>query len=152
LGVKTLATLSTGEEIQGAKPLNHLIKRLKRLARSLSRKMKGSNNRSKAKRKLARLHAQIANMRSNTLHQLTTDLTRRFHSIGIEDLNVKGMMKNSKLSRAISDMGFFEFKRQLQYKSEIRGGWVVIADRFYPSSKTCSACGGRLWFYRSQER
>ena len=144
LGVKTLATLSTGEEIQGAKPLKHLIKRLKRLARSLSRKMKGSNNRSKAKRKLARLHAQIANIRSNTLHQLTTDLTRRFHTIGIEDLNVKGMMKNSKLSRAISDMGFFEFKRQLQYKSDMRGGWVVIADRFYPSSKTCSACGHKL--------
>jgi putative transposase len=144
LGVKTFATLSTGEKIQGAKPLNRLIKRLKRLARSLSRKMKGSNNRSKAKRKLARLHAHIANIRNNALHQLTTDLTRRFHTIGIEDLNVKGMMKNSKLSRAISDMGFSEFRRQLQYKSEMRGGWVVIADRFYPSSKTCSACGHKL--------
>jgi putative transposase len=144
LGVKQLATLSTGEVVTGSKPLKHRLNRLKRLSRSLSRKVKGSNNRSKAKQKIARLHAKIANSRSNELHQLTTDLTRRFHTVGIEDLNTKGMMKNSKLSRAISDMGFFEFKRQLQYKSEMRGGLVVIADRFYPSSKTCSVCGHKL--------
>jgi putative transposase len=75
------------------------------------------------------------------LHQLTTDLTRRFHTIGIEDLNIKGMVKNRKLSRAISDMGFFEFRRQLSYKAEMRGGIVVVANRWYPSSKTCSVCG-----------
>ncbi len=144
LGVKTLATLSTGEEIQGTKPLKYLINRLKRLARSLSRKAKGSNNRTKAKQKLARLHARIANIRSNTLHQLTSYLSSHFHTIGIEDLNVKGMIKNRKLSRAISDMGFFEFRRQLAYKSEMRGGLVVVADRFYPSSKTCSVCGDIL--------
>lgn len=141
LGVKALATLSTGETITGPKPLKTLMNRLQRLSRSLSRKVKGSNNRNKAKEALSRLHARIANIRSNTLHQLTTSLTRRFHTIGIEDLNVKGMVKNRKLSRAINDMGFFEFRRQLEYKSEIRGGLVVVADRFYPSSKTCSACG-----------
>lgn len=144
LGVKQLATPSNGEVITGSKPLRQLLNRLQRLSRSLSRKVKGSNNRNKAKQKIARLHARIANIRNNSLHQLTTSITRRFHTIGIEDLNIKGMMKNEKLSRAISDMGFFEFKRQLAYKSDMRGGLVVIADRFYPSSKTCSACGHKL--------
>lgn len=141
LGVKALATLSNGEVIAGVKPLKQLVATLKRLSRSLSRKTKGSANRHKAKQKIARLHARISFIRQNTLHQLTTDLTRRFHTIGIEDLNVKGMVKNRKLSRAISDMGFFEFRRQLEYKAQMRGGIIVIADRWYPSSKTCSVCG-----------
>jgi putative transposase len=110
----------------------------------LSRKVKGSENGKKAKVKLARLHAKIGNIRKNALHQLTTDLTRRFHTIGIEDLNVKGMVKNRRLSRAVSDMGFFEFRRQLEYKAAQRGGVVVVADRWYPSSKTCSGCGHKL--------
>jgi putative transposase len=141
LGIKALATLSTGETITGAKPLKRLMTKLKHLSRALSRKVKGSANRHKAKQKIARLHARIAFIRQNTLHQLTTDLTRRFHTLGIEDLNVNGMVKNRKLSRAISDMGFFEFRRQLSYKAEMRGGLVVVADRWYPSSKTCSMCG-----------
>ncbi len=141
LGVSALATLSTGEKVTGAKPHKALLSRLKRLSRSLSRKVKGSANRHKAKHKLARLHAKIANIRQDSLHQLTTDLTRRFHTIGIEDLNVSGMVKNRHLSRAISDMGFFEFRRQLEYKAAMRDGIVVIADRFFASSKTCSASG-----------
>ena len=141
LGVKALATLSTGEEITGAKPLKRLMAKLKRLSRALSRKTKGSANHQKAKQKIAKLHARIAFVRQNTLHQVTTDLTRRFHTIGIEDLNVKGMVKNRRLSRAISDMGFFEFRRQLEYKAQMRGGVVVVADRWYPSSKTCHVCG-----------
>ncbi len=107
----------------------------------MSRKVKGSANRQKAKVKLARLHAQISNIRKDALHKLTTDLTRRFHTIGIEDLNVKGMVKNRHLARSVSDMGFFEFRRQLEYKAVQRGGQVVVADRWYPSSKTCSSCG-----------
>ncbi|QQZ28372.1 IS200/IS605 family element transposase accessory protein TnpB [Thiothrix subterranea] len=141
LGVSALATLSTGEKVVGAKPHKALLSRLKRLSRSLSRKVKGSANRHKAKQKLAKLHARIANIRQDSLHQLTTDLTRRFHTIGIEDLNVSGMVKNRHLSRAISDMGFFEFRRQLEYKAEMRGAVVVVADRFFASSKTCSALG-----------
>ena len=149
LGVSALATLSTGETVAGAKPHKTLLSRLKHLSRSLSRKVKGdtlslskgSANRHKAKQKLATLHAKIANIRKDSLHKLTTDLTRRFHTIGIEDLNVSGMVKNRHLSRAISDMGFFEFRRQLEYKAAMRGGIVVIADRFFASSKTCSACG-----------
>ena len=141
LGVSALATLSTGEKVIGAKPHKALFFRLQRLSRSLSRKVKGSANHHKAKQKLAKLHARIANIRKDSLHKLTTDLTRRFHTLGIEDLNVSGMVKNRHLSRAISDMGFFEFRRQLEYKAAMRGGIVVIADRFFASSKTCSACG-----------
>ncbi len=146
LGVSALATLSTGEVVAGAKPHKALLSRLQRLSRSLSRKVKGSANRHKAKHKLAKLHARIANIRKDTLHQLTTDVTRRFALIGIEDLNVSGMVKNRHLSRAISDMGFFEFRRQLEYKAEMRGALVVVADRFFASSKTCSnsACGHKL--------
>jgi len=144
LGVAALATLSTGETITGPKPHKALLARLQRLSRSLSRKQKGSANREKAKAKLARLHARIAAIRSDSLHKLTTDLARRFHTIVIEDLNVRGMMRNRHLARSIADMGFFEFRRQLEYKTAMRGGRVVVADRFYPSSKTCSACGHRL--------
>ncbi|WGZ94808.1 MAG: RNA-guided endonuclease TnpB family protein [Candidatus Thiothrix putei] len=146
LGVSALATLSTGEKVVGAKPHKALLSRLKRLSRSLSRKVKSSANRHKAKQKLAKLHARIANIRQDSLHQLTTDLTRRFHTIGIENLNVSGMVKNRHLSRAISDMGFFEFRRQLEYKAEMRGAVVVVADRFFASSKTCSAsrCGHKV--------
>jgi len=144
LGVSALATLSTGEVVAGAKPHKILLSRLQRLSRSLSRKVNGSENRKKAKLKLARLHARVANVRRDALHRLTTDLTRRFHTIGIEGLNVSGMVKNRYLSRAISDMGFFECRRQLAYKAAQRGGIIVVADRWYPSSKTCSDCGHKL--------
>lgn len=145
LGVSALATLSTGEPaIAGPKPHKALLQRLRRLSRALSRKVKGSANRQKAKAKLARLHARIAAIRINALHQLTTDLTRRFHTIGIENLNVRGMVRNRHLARSIADMGFFEFRRQLEYKAALRGGRVVVADRFYASSKTCSACAHTL--------
>lgn len=140
LGVTTLATLSTGEMFAGPKALRRLLKRLRRLSRSLSRKVKGSRNRAKAKLKLARLHARIANIRRDSLHKLSTYLARRFGIIGIEDLNVKGMLGNRCLSRAIADMGFGELCRQLEYKVAQLGGRVVVVDRWYPSSKTCSNC------------
>lgn len=141
LGIKALATLSNGEVFTVPKPLKRLRTRLKRLSRSLSRKVKGSNSHHRAKGQLAQLHARITAIRADSLHQLTTSITRRFHTIGIEDLNVKGMMQNRKLSRAIGDMGWFEFRRQLEYKASMRGGFVTIVDRWYPSSKTCSVCG-----------
>ena len=144
IGVTRLATLSTGEVFTGPKALRTLLARLRRLGRLLSRKVKGSRNWSREKLALARLHARIGNLRREGLHQLTTQITRRFHTIGIEDLNVKGMLANRHLSRAIADMGFYELRRQLEYKAAWRGGEVVVADRWYPSSKRCSTCGHRL--------
>jgi putative transposase len=141
LGIKALATLSTGEMVHGPKALAMLLARLRRASRSLSRKVKGSANRRKAKAKLAKLHARIANLRADGLHKLTSDLTRRFSTVVLEDLNVRGMVRNRHLARAIADMGFGELRRQVEYKAAMRGGEVIVADRFYPSSKTCSACG-----------
>ena len=144
LGVTHLATLSTGETVAGPKALRTLLDHLRRLSRNLSRKVKGSRNRSKAKTKLARLHARIANVRANSLHQLSTAITRRFHTIGIEDLHVKGMLANRCMSRVIADMGFAELRRQLAYKAQQRGSQLVIVNRWYASSKTCSGCGHQL--------
>lgn len=147
LGVSALATLSTGEPpVPGPKAHKALLKRLQRLSRSLSRKQKGSANRRKARAKLARLHARIANIRQDAMHKLTSDLTRRFHTISIEDLNVRGMMANRHLARSIADMSFFEVRRQLEYKAAMRGGLIVVADRWFASSKTCSTygCGHKL--------
>jgi putative transposase len=144
LGVSSLATLSTGETFAGPKALRASLARLRRLSRALSRKVKGSRNRAKAKLRLAKLHERIASIRRDGLHRLTTSIARRFHTIGIEDLNITGMLANGRLSRAIADMGLYEFRRQLEYKAAWRGGVVVVADRWYPSSKTCSGCGYRL--------
>lgn len=144
LGISALATISTGKKIQGPKPYKVELRRLRRLSRSLSRKQKGSANRKKAQQRLARVHARIASIRQNSLHQLTFNLSSDFSVIGIEDLNVKGMMRNHHMARAIADMGFFEFKRQLRYKIAMRGGQIVVADRWFASSKTCSSCGHKL--------
>ncbi len=141
LGIKELATLSTGEAIPALKPHRVAHKRLVRLSRSLIRKQKGSANRAKAKAKLARLHLRIANVRKDALHKLTTRLATTFDAIGIEDLNVAGMVKNRSLARSISDAGFAEFRRQLEYKCVMTGARVHVVDRFYPSSKTCHQCG-----------
>ena len=141
LGVSTAVTLSTGEKIDSPKPLKKHLQRLKRRSRQHSRKQKGSNNRRKSARKLAKLHARIAHIRQDWTHKTTTDLTRRFAVIGVENLNVKGMMANDRLSRSISDIGFYELRRQLEYKAALMGGIVVVVDRWFPSSKTCSICG-----------
>lgn len=141
LGISHLATLSTGEHIDGPKPLRVALGRLRMLGKAVSRKKKGSKNRRKAVAKLSRQHSRVADVRNDFLHKLTTDLVRRFDTITIEDLNVRGMAKNRHLSRAISDMGFFEFRRQLTYKAAMYGATIVVADRWFPSSKTCSACG-----------
>ncbi len=117
------------------------LAQLRHQGRRVSRKVKGSKNRRKAIERLARTHAKIANIRKDWLHKLTTRLCRENQAVGIEDLNVKGMMKNRRLARAIGDIGFGEFRRQLEYKSKIYGAKLVVFDRFYPSSKKCSKCG-----------
>ena len=141
LGVLTLATLSTGETITGPKPLRKLAQALRRCSQGLSRKVKGSANRAKARRKLARLHYRMACQRQDSLHKLTTDLVQRFGTVVIEDLHVKGMVKNHHLARAISDMGFGRFRQMLTYKGEAAGVNVVVVYRWFPSSKRCSQCG-----------
>lgn len=144
LGVSALATTSDGEVFTGSKPLRLLQKQLRRLSKSLSRKIKKSKNWFKAKTKLARLHARIANIRKDCLHKLTTYLVKNYGLIAIEDLNVKGMLANHKLARAIVDMGFHEFKRQLSYKAAMHGVKLVVVDRWFPSSKLCSCCGHKM--------
>ena len=103
--------------------------------------MKGSANWKKAQIKIARLHRRIANIRKDTLHKLTTFIAKNHGKIVIEDLNVSGMLANHKLAKAISDMGFYEFRRQLEYKCKLYGSELTIVDRWFPSSKTCSNCG-----------
>lgn len=143
LGIKTLATTFDGKEygeVEGPKPLRKLLGKLRRLGRSLTRKVKGSKNRDKAKTKLARLYARIANVRTDCLHKLTGKLARGYRKVVVEDLNVQGMQQNRSLARSIRDMGFYEFRRQLAYKCDWYGTELVIADRFFPSSKTCPDC------------
>jgi putative transposase len=141
LGIKTLATLSNGKQYAGPKANTMLLNLLRRTSRALSRKQKNSHHYKKTKNKLAELHARIANIRSDNLHKLTTDLVLTYTLIGIEDLNVKGMIKNRRLSRHIMDQSFYECRRQLAYKSKWYGSRLVVMDRFYPSSKLCSTCG-----------
>ena len=141
LGIKTLATCSDGQTFANPKALKINLEKLKRRSRQLSRKVKGSKNRKKAAKRLAKVHQQIANIRKDSLHKITTHLTKTKSKIVIEDLNVSGMMKNRRLSRAISDIGLFEFRRQLEYKGKWYGCEIILADRFFPSSKSCSECG-----------
>ncbi|MGP5521641.1 RNA-guided endonuclease InsQ/TnpB family protein, partial [Psychrobacter namhaensis] len=140
LGITDLLVLSDGTKIKAPKPLKTNLKRLRQLNKVLSRKKKDSKNREKAKTKLSRLHYKIRCIRQDSLHKITSDLVKAFDVMAIEDLNVKGMVKNRRLSRAISDLGFFEFKRQLIYKANEQGKTVKSVGRFYPSSKTCSNC------------
>lgn len=140
LGVKSLATLSTGEVFEGAKPYRKMEAKLSRLQWLNRHKQKGSANWKKAQIVIARLHKRIANLRKDTLHKLTTYLAKNHSTIVIENLNVSGMMANHKLARAVQDMGFYEFRRQLEYKTLLYGSKLVIADRWFPSSKTCSNC------------
>jgi putative transposase len=115
-----------------------------RSTRAASREPRHGRGGPRAKSRLAKLHARIADIRRDSLHQLSTSITRRFHTIGIEDLNIKGMLRNRHLARAIADMGFHELRRQLEYKAAWRGGQVMLVDRWFPSSKLCSGCGYRL--------
>jgi putative transposase len=153
LGVSALATRSDDEKkIPAPKPLRRYLKKLQRLSRALNRKQRGSNNREKAKTTLARLYARIRHIRQDALHKLTTDLVRSAATIAIEDLNVTGMLANRHLSCAIADLGFFELRRQLEYKTAMAGGALIVADRWFPSSKRCSVCGAKNETLQLSER
>jgi putative transposase len=152
LGVKTLAVLSNGETFEAPKPFKKFLSKLKRMQRSKSRREKGSQNRHKLRQKIAKVHAKITNLRQDSLHKLTSYLTDNFAGIVIEDLNVKGMLSNRKLSAAIADLGFYEFRRQLEYKSQYKGNYLLIANKWFPSSKICSQCGQKKETLKLSER
>lgn len=143
LGIKDLAITSDGDKTPNNKHLYKADKRIRRLARRLSRKKKGSKNREKARIRKARLEERVKNQRRDDLHKATAKLVKGYDAICIENLNVSGMMKNHRLARAVSDVSFFEFKRQLEYKAERYGKIVREIDRFFPSSQLCSCCGYR---------
>ncbi len=149
LGVKALAVLSDGRRIAGPKAHGNLLKKLRKLNKALARskrykdvedRWRDSQNRKKVKIKLAKLHGRIANIRKDALHKATTHIVLNNDIIGIENLHVSGMVKNRRLARSIMDQSFCEFRRQLQYKADMYGAQVFVADRWFPSSKMCSRC------------
>jgi putative transposase len=140
-GITSLVTLSTGEKIANPRHERRDRERLARAQRQLSRKVKGSANRDKARVKIARVHARIADRRQDFLHQLTTRLVRDNQAVVIEDLSVRNMVRNHHLARAISDAAWREMRSMLAYKCDWYGRDLVVVDRWYPSSKTCSGCG-----------
>jgi len=141
LGIHRMAQVSDGTCFENPRALKRSLTRLKRLQRVVSRRQKGSANRQKAVRQLARAHFRVANLRKDALHQATTWLTTTKSAIVLEHLNVSGMMKNHHLAQAIADVGLYEFRRQLEYKGQWYGCEVLLADRFFPSTKRCSQCG-----------
>ncbi|MCK9598275.1 MAG: transposase [Sphaerochaeta sp.] len=141
LGINTLAYLSNGQQFENQKLLRVEQRKLKRLNRELSRRQQGSNRWNRTKQKLARFHQRIANRRSDYIHKMTTEVARTYRIIGVEDLNVAGMVKNRYLALSISDCSFGEIDRQLAYKADWYGGEYIEIDRWYPSSKLCSSCG-----------
>lgn len=143
-GITSLVTLSTGEKIVNPKHWNKRYRRLRKAQKALSRKQKGSRNRDKARRRVAKINAQIRDARQDFLHKLTTRLVRENQVIVAESLAVKNMVKNPKLSKAISDAGWGEMTRQLGYKSDWYGRIFVQLDRWFPGSKTCSECGHKV--------
>ncbi len=141
VGLQCFATLSSGEKVLSPKPLKKQIRRLRRYSKQHSHKVCGSNNCKKAALKLARLHRKVHHIRQDFLHQLTTKLAKTKSVIVIEDLDIRGLIKKGNYSLSIHDASFSEFRRQLTYKTKWYGSQLVVAPRFYPSSKRCSSCG-----------
>lgn len=145
LGIKHLAITSDGEIFESSKKLKNKEKQLKRLQRKLSRQQKDSNSRKRTKEKIAKVHFNISNHRKDILHKTTSCLvkTKSNNKIVIEDLNVNVMLKNHNLAKSIANIGFYEFRRQLEYKCSWYGKELIVVDRFYASSKLCSYCGNK---------
>ena len=141
LGIIDFATLSTGEKIKSPKPLKKHLKKLKRLQHKLSRKQKGSKRREVARKRVAKLHTKIKDTRTDFLHKLSTKIIRENQTIVLEDLAVSNMVKNRKLSRAISDLGWRSFRTMLEAKAEMYGRDFRVISRWEPTSQKCSCCG-----------
>ena len=140
-GIKTFITTSEGEKTDPPKYLRKSEHKLKKLQRKVSKKKKGSNNRYKARKKLARLHEKVSNQRTDFLHKLSRKLVNDNQVIYIEDLNLKGMIRNHKLAKSISDAGWYQFVNMLQYKGKWYGCNLDKIDRWFPSTKRCILCG-----------
>lgn len=141
LGVKDFVITSDGEVFENKHFFKKQENKIKRLQKQLSRKIKGSNNRVKARIKLAKAYERLVNQRENYIHSVVNELLKYYDTVYMEDLNVKGMLKNHNLAKAIQEVGFYRFKSVLLDKSVNNGKKVVFVDRFYPSSKTCHKCG-----------
>ena len=141
LGINIMAYVSDGTKFDNPRALRRYERKLKRAQRRLSKKEKGSSNRKKAVREVQSIHRRITNIRKDSIHKSTTYLAKNKSVIGLEDLNVSGMLKNHYLSKAISDAGIHEFRRQMEYKTMWYGSKIVYANRFFPSTKRCSKCG-----------
>ncbi len=145
LGVSTLLTGVDSDgnvvTVAGPRALRTALRRLRRASRAHSRKVRGSANRRRSAARLARIHARVANVRTDALNKATTGLARRYETVVAEDLNVAGMIRNRALARAIADQGFGTARRLLDYKTAWHGGRLVVASRWFPSSKLCSGCG-----------
>ena len=141
LGLTCFAADSNGTKYRAPHPLRRKMAQLKRAQKALSRKKKGSKNRDKARIRVAKIHQKISDIRCDFQHKLSTQLVRENQTLVIEDLNVRGLLANHNLAGAIGDSGWSEFVRQLEYKSEWYGRTLIRVDRFFPSSKLCSACG-----------
>ena len=140
LGIKTAVVCSNGDTFEAPKPLKKELVRLARAQRKVARRKKGSNRRRKAVTAAAKLHARIAHIRNDWTHKITTKLVRENQAIGLEDLNVSGMLRNHKLARAIADIGFGEIRRQVAYKALRYASELVLYPQFEPSSKKCHVC------------
>ena len=141
LGIIDFATFDNGEKVKAPKPLKKRLKRLRKLQRNLSRKQKGSKRREVARKKVAKLHAKIKDARTDFLHKLSTKVIKKNQLIALEDLNVSGLVKNRKLARAISDLGWRSFRAMLEAKAEIYGRDLRVIDRWEPTTQKCSCCG-----------
>ena len=141
LGIKDFIVTSDGEVFENLHFKKNESQRIIRLQKQLSRKQKGSNNRNKARIKLAKAYKKITDKKQYYLHQITNYLIDENQVICMEDLNVKGMLRNHKLAESIQELNFGEFRRMLEYKAKWYSRYLVFIDRFYPSSKTCNECG-----------